>query len=334
MQDTSYYVYYYLRSKDGDSGKKGTPYYVGKGKGKRIVTKHKRISVPKDPTYRVKIAECLTEEQAHKIERVHIKLWGRIDLGTGILHNLTDGGEGSAGHTWSEEKRKKQRGISQEIWSRPEVKDKHRRSMHRALNTPEYRAKRQILDNLPDRKTKHVESCKAAHNRPEVKAKKSQSMKATASTSEYKERRKIVNSLPITKSNRSRAMKEVASRPGHLEKRLASFIATNSNPEIRAKRSKSAKICNNRPEKIAHQREVGLRISKLRRLDVPFEERIKPWNKDGQCVYSIDSPGAGWSLGRPSKIKKPCPYCGKLLGHSAMHRKTCERIAGMNDSEL
>lgn len=314
MQNTSYYVYYYLRSKDGISGKKDTPYYVGKGKGKRITTKRARITVPKDPAYRIKIAEGLTEEQAHKIERVHVKLWGRIDLGTGILHNLTDGGEGTSGYKHTEEQRKIRAQINSDIWSRPNVRAKHRKSVRKAFNQPEYREKRKYLDNLPERKIKHTEACKAAQNRPDVKDKKSKSLKATASTPEYKEKRKKVNDLPTTKANRSKAMRDVASRPGHLDKRLASFIATNSKPEVREKRSKSAKICNNKPEKIEHQRQVGLRISRLRRLDVPFEERMKPWNRDGQYVFSVDSPGDGWSLGRPPKIKKTLHTLWKVIG--------------------
>ena len=334
MQNTSYYVYYYLRSKDGISGKKDTPYYVGKGKGKRITTKRARITVPKDPAYRIKIAEGLTEEQAHKIERVHVKLWGRIDLGTGILHNLTDGGEGTSGYKHTEEQRKIRAQINSDIWSRPNVRAKHRKSVRKAFNKPEYREKRKYLDNLPERKIKHTEACRVAHNMPEVKLKKSQSMKATASTPEYKENRKKVNDLPTTKANRSKAMKEVASRPGHLEKRLASFITTNSKPEIKEKRSKSAKLCNNKPEKIEHQREVANRVNRLRRLDVPFEQRLKPWNKNGECVYSVDHPGDGWALGKPPLVKKPCIHCGKLLGQSAMHRKACERVAGMIDAEL
>lgn len=49
----------------------------------------------------------LTWDEACEKEIEFIKLYGRIDLGNGILSNLTDGGEGTLGIIVSEEKRKK-----------------------------------------------------------------------------------------------------------------------------------------------------------------------------------------------------------------------------------
>jgi hypothetical protein len=47
----------------------------------------------------------LSEEEAFKHEVYMIAVFGRKDLGTGILHNRSDGGEGSSGHVPSIEVR-------------------------------------------------------------------------------------------------------------------------------------------------------------------------------------------------------------------------------------
>ena len=90
-----YYVYQYVRND-------GTPYYIGKGKGNRAYSKNHKVAVPKDRSNIVFVVTNVSEEVAHMMEIELIAAYGRKDQGTGILRNLTDGGDGCSGRILSE----------------------------------------------------------------------------------------------------------------------------------------------------------------------------------------------------------------------------------------
>ena len=98
-----YYVYAYLRSKDSGTAKIGTPYYIGKGKGDRAFSKNHTVNLPKDKTNIILLETNLSNIGALALERRLIKWYGRKDLGTGILQNGTDGGDGFSGTTRTEQ---------------------------------------------------------------------------------------------------------------------------------------------------------------------------------------------------------------------------------------
>jgi hypothetical protein len=103
---TGFYVYLYLRED-------GTPYYCGKGKGIRAWEQHRDIKnnrgiwTPVDWSRIIIVSWDLLEMGSFILERKIIKWYGRKDLGTGILRNKTDGGEGVTGLIHSIEQKAK-----------------------------------------------------------------------------------------------------------------------------------------------------------------------------------------------------------------------------------
>ncbi len=102
-----FYVYAYLREDH-------SPYYIGKGSNRRAWKSHTRSNgtnlLPKNAAKIVILKDRLTEDEAYDYETELIAKYGRIDIGTGILRNATDGGRGNdSGYRHSAEAKEKLR---------------------------------------------------------------------------------------------------------------------------------------------------------------------------------------------------------------------------------
>lgn len=191
-----FYVYEHWRTDIG------LPFYVGKGKGNRASRwwhrqKHHKNLVAKlrrggfDVEVRL-IFTGLDEEMAFALERCTIAYWRQRGI---QLLNLTDGGEGPAGHRWSVERRERHRHIMKELRNRPEVKAKIKATSdaqdvgrRRALKLREiYKdpgMRRRIGDAVraarasPEVRAEMAEATRRAHAQPEVKARHRAAVKA------------------------------------------------------------------------------------------------------------------------------------------------------------
>jgi predicted XRE-type DNA-binding protein len=133
----AYYTYLWLRND-------GTPYYVGKGHGNRAFTGRRNAGQlpPPKSSELILVQEYSSEIDALVAEVFLISYYGRKDKGTGVLRNMTDGGDGTSGIIHSEEWYKKQRDCRLGKKTRPhreESKQQTRNSLLGRKHTEERR---------------------------------------------------------------------------------------------------------------------------------------------------------------------------------------------------
>ena len=134
-----FYTYAYLRENR-------TPYYIGKGKGPRAYRSHGWHEPP--PEDRILfLKQGLSEEEAHRHEVYMISVLGRKDKGTGILRNLTDGGEGFYGGSHSGETKEKMSEITR---SRSEHLNQHLKQFTESNPEHQKKAFARLLELNPE----------------------------------------------------------------------------------------------------------------------------------------------------------------------------------------
>ena len=189
-----YYVYALIDPRSN------LPFYIGKGKNNRMYNHYSDYLNGKEKNeYKIavfeklslerlihtthKIFDNLTLEDAKRIETEQIKTYGRIDIGTGILTNKTNGGEGC----FNNKTLKKLSEASIAKHKDPEFKKKHSLSVATALADPDTKERQSLASKNKKRTPLWLENLshseKIAQNRPEVKLKKSLALSGQVRTS-------------------------------------------------------------------------------------------------------------------------------------------------------
>lgn len=131
-----YYTYAYLREDR-------TPYYVGKGTGRRAYHSHprvngKKVPLPKDKSNILILKRFDDEQKAFLHETYMIHLFGRKCDG-GILINLSLGGEGTSLYKTDEERKCASRQSALKYYYEKVGKDAAKMYRRKQLEDPEYR---------------------------------------------------------------------------------------------------------------------------------------------------------------------------------------------------
>jgi hypothetical protein len=128
LENRKFYVYIIS---DPRPGKNLCKRYVGKGHGNRAYDmngrsnnrrfvrfvaqcKKQNLDLPRE------IIPCQSEMGAFKLEMELIAKYGRLDLKTGTLYNLTNGGDGASGYKVTAKNRAAMRAAAKALWANPE----------------------------------------------------------------------------------------------------------------------------------------------------------------------------------------------------------------------
>jgi len=106
-----FYVYIYMRHD-------GTPYYIGKGSGRRAWS-YNRKGCPRPSDDRIYIfLDGLEEQHAYDLEECLVAQYGRKDINTGILRNMTSGGGGAKHLSENSKERLSHKGVDNPMFGK------------------------------------------------------------------------------------------------------------------------------------------------------------------------------------------------------------------------
>jgi len=253
-----HYAYIY---RDPRPNKNHVPVYVGKGKGGRSSEhwalpsrcKNRRLSNLLALLRReglepiIEIVEWFnTDAEALAKEVELITLFGRVDLNTGPLYNLTAGGEGLI--NISSDALDRRSASIKKAYNTPARRKAQSERSKKAWANPEFRAARlaQIaeLSKDPEHRKKLSKAIRKAHANPEVREKISVASKERWQDPEYRElRSKSMQEAMSTPE--AKAVKSAATKAGWddevTRKRRTKGIKAAQTPEMIARRSETNK---------------------------------------------------------------------------------------------
>jgi hypothetical protein len=261
QQPGKFYVYVYL---DSRPGKGLQPIYVGKGTVdldrasyhwerrcvnpflQRVLDKIRAAGLVPQITIAAYMED---EEEAFAMERDLIAQYGRRDLQTGPLCNLTEGGQGTGGLKYSEERLRKKR----EQCSTPEWREMMTKIIKQAWQNPEHRKRilesQDKLRNDPTYRARLREAILKSRTE-QVRNKISVAMRTNWESDEYRAKqatsRAEAHARPEEKQRKSKASKKVWTQHGD-RIRLA-IKAAKSTPERRAEASRKSRAYYENPE--------------------------------------------------------------------------------------